>query len=135
VVIPEVTAGRERAGLTLAGFDVVPAVLAALTDDRDGAYAAMRHELITYFGLPFYRTMIERSGFGAEIGAYDRAAGDLDAMAGAISTEFLDELTALGDEPAVHAGIERYRRAGATTPAIGPVAKTDFEATLRVGIS
>ncbi len=31
-------------------------------------------------------------------------------------------------------GVERYRRAGATTPCIGPIAKTDFEATLEVGI-
>src|SRR3984893_712902 len=39
VVIPEVTAGRERAGLPLDGFDVVAAVPAALTGDRGGAYA------------------------------------------------------------------------------------------------
>ena len=35
VVIPAVGAGRERAGLTLEGFDVVAAIPAALTDDRD----------------------------------------------------------------------------------------------------
>ena len=75
VVIPEVTAGRERAGLTLEGFDVVPAVPAALTEDRAGAYAAMRSDLIPYFGLPFYRAMIERSGFGADIEAYDARRG------------------------------------------------------------
>src|SRR5256884_4024364 len=33
VVIPEVTAGRERAGLALEGFDVAPAVPAALVED------------------------------------------------------------------------------------------------------
>ena len=33
VVIPEVTAGRERAGLGIDGFDVVAAVPAAMTDD------------------------------------------------------------------------------------------------------
>src|SRR5260370_23736331 len=33
VVVPEVSAGRERAGLPLDGFDIVPAVPAALTDD------------------------------------------------------------------------------------------------------
>jgi alkanesulfonate monooxygenase SsuD/methylene tetrahydromethanopterin reductase-like flavin-dependent oxidoreductase (luciferase family) len=42
VVIPEVSTGRQRAGLTLEGFDVVAAVPGALTSDRDGAYAAMR---------------------------------------------------------------------------------------------
>jgi hypothetical protein len=34
----------------------------------------------------------------------------------------------------VREGIERYRQAGATTPCVGPISKTDFEGTLRVGI-
>src|SRR5947208_8900278 len=71
VVIPEVTTGRERAGLGLDGFDIVPAVPAATTPDPDLAYAAMRKDLIPYFGLPFYRAMIERTGYAADIAAYD----------------------------------------------------------------
>jgi alkanesulfonate monooxygenase SsuD/methylene tetrahydromethanopterin reductase-like flavin-dependent oxidoreductase (luciferase family) len=134
VVLPEVKAGRERAGLTLEGFDVVAAVPTALTDDREEAYQAMRQDLIPYFGLPFYRAMIERSGFAADIEAYDRAAGDLDAMKSAISENFLDELTAVGDETAVRSGLERYRQAGASSPSVGPIAGTDFAATLRCGI-
>lgn len=134
VVIPEVTLGRERAGLSVEGFDVVPAVPGALTGDREGAYRAMRKDLLTYFGLPFYRAMIERTGFGADIAAYDAAAGDLEAMQSAISDGFLDELTAVGDESEVQAGLERYRAAGAGSPCIGPIAKTDFEATLRAAI-
>ena len=39
VVVPEVTAGRERAGKGLEGFDIVAAVPAAVTDDREGAFA------------------------------------------------------------------------------------------------
>lgn len=134
VVIPEVTAGRERAGLSLDGFDVVAAVPAALTDDQGGAYEAMREDLIPYFGLPFYRAMIERSGFGADIEAYDGAAGDLEAMQRAISEDFLEQLTAVGDEGSVRGGVARYRAAGASSPCIGPIPKTDFEATLRAGI-
>ena len=34
----------------------------------------------------------------------------------------------------MRAGIERYREAGATSPCIGPIPKTDFEATLSVAI-
>jgi alkanesulfonate monooxygenase SsuD/methylene tetrahydromethanopterin reductase-like flavin-dependent oxidoreductase (luciferase family) len=133
VVIPAVSEGRERAGLTLDGFDVVAAVPAALVDERDGAYEAMRADLIPYFGLPFYRAMIERTGFGDDIAGYDAAAGDLDAMKRAISTEFLEELTAVGDREAVQSSVERYRQAGAGSPCIGPIAGTDFEATLRAG--
>jgi alkanesulfonate monooxygenase SsuD/methylene tetrahydromethanopterin reductase-like flavin-dependent oxidoreductase (luciferase family) len=106
-------------------------VPAALTDDRDGVYRSLRGELIPYFGLPFYRAMIERTGFGAEIEAYDAAAGDLAAMQAAISDGFLSNLAAVGDRDAVRAGVERYRAAGAGSPCVGPIARTDVEATLR----
>ena len=135
VVIPEVTAGRERAGKTLEGFDVVPAVPAALVDDPAASYAAMRKDLLPYFGLPFYRAMLERSGFDAEIAAFDAAAGDVEQMQAAISERFLGQLTAVGDAAAVSAGLDRYRAAGASTPCVGPIPKTDFEATLRAGIA
>ncbi|HEY7952030.1 MAG TPA: LLM class flavin-dependent oxidoreductase [Solirubrobacteraceae bacterium] len=135
VVIPEVTKGRERAGKTLEGFDIVPAVPAALVDDPSAAFAAMRRDLLPYFGLPFYRAMLERSGFEEDIAAFDGAGGDVDAMGAAISEGFLEALTAVGDEAAVHAGLDRYRAAGATSPCLGPIPKTDFEATLRIGIA
>jgi alkanesulfonate monooxygenase SsuD/methylene tetrahydromethanopterin reductase-like flavin-dependent oxidoreductase (luciferase family) len=135
VVIPAVREGRERAGRTLEGFDVVAAVPAALTGEPAAAYQAMRADLIPYFGLPFYRAMIERTGFGADIAAYDAAAGNLEGMQAAISERFLAELTAVGDEGQVRGGIERYRSAGACSPCIGPIPGTDFEATLRAGLN
>jgi alkanesulfonate monooxygenase SsuD/methylene tetrahydromethanopterin reductase-like flavin-dependent oxidoreductase (luciferase family) len=52
VVVPQVTKGREKAGKTLEGFDIVAAVPSALTDDEAGAYATMRKDLLPYFGLP-----------------------------------------------------------------------------------
>jgi probable F420-dependent oxidoreductase len=132
VVIPELRAGRERAGKPLEGFDVVPAVPSALAEDPADAHASLRHELIPYFGLPFYRAMIERSGFGEEIAAFDAAAGggDMDGMQAAISERFLGELAAVGDAAAVRAGVERYRAGGATSPCVGPISRTDFTATL-----
>jgi probable F420-dependent oxidoreductase len=133
VVVPEVTTGRARAGLSLDGFDIVAAVPSALTSDPADAYAAMRMDLVPYFGLPFYRAMLERSGFAADIEAFDAAGGDLDRMRAAISDSFLDALTAIGDEDAVRAGIQRYVEAGATSPCVGPIAKSDVEATLRAG--
>jgi len=134
VVVPELTAGRERAGRELDGFDIVAAVPGAMTDDPAGAYDAMRKDLIPYFGLPFYRAMIERTGFAEDIAGYDAAAGDIEAMQAAISDGFLQALTAVGDADGVRAGIERYRAAGAGSPCIGPIPRTDFEATLRAGI-
>ncbi|MGD1059291.1 MAG: hypothetical protein ABR992_17970, partial [Solirubrobacteraceae bacterium] len=97
-------------------------------------YRAMRKDLIPYFGLPFYRAMIERTGFAQDIERYDSAAGDLEAMQNAISDGFLEELTAVGDAQMLTAGIERYRAAGTSSPCIGPIPGTDFEATLRAGL-
>jgi hypothetical protein len=93
----------------------------------------MRRDLLPYFGLPFYRAMLDRSGFGDDIAAFDEAAGtgDADAMQAAISDRFLEALTAVGDEQTVQAGVQRYREAGAVSPCVGPIAKTDFDATLR----
>jgi alkanesulfonate monooxygenase SsuD/methylene tetrahydromethanopterin reductase-like flavin-dependent oxidoreductase (luciferase family) len=131
VVVPEVTNGRERAGRSLDGFEVVAAVPAAQTDEPGAARDAIRSELLTYFGLPFYRAMLERSGFGRDIEAFDAAQGDGAKMRAAISDRFLDVLTAIGDETAVREGVERYQRAGTTMPCVGPIPGTDFEATLR----
>jgi len=138
VVVPEVAEGRRRAGKALDGFDIVPAVPCAVVDDSAGSdapYTAMRKDLIPYFGLPFYRAMLERSGFAADIAAFDDAApsGDAQAMGSAISDGFLDVLTAVGDANAVRAGLRRYTDAGATSPCVGPMPRTDFAATLRAG--
>ena len=114
-MVPEVTAGRERAGKGLEGFDIVAAVPAAVTDDRAGAFETMRGDLITYWSLPFYRAMIERSGFGAEIAAFDAGmkAGDLDKAKEGITDDFLEALTAIGTPEEVRAG----RRRATATPA------------------
>ena len=132
VVVPEVTAGRERAGKSLEGFDIVAAVPAAVVDDPAEAQDVMRGDLLTYFSLPFYRAMIERSGFGEDIAAFDEAAarGDTDGMKAAISTRFIEALCAIGDEDGVRAGVARYQDAGTTSPCVGPIPRTDFERTL-----
>ena len=133
VVVPQVRKGREKAGKSLDGFDIVAAVPSAVVGDPQEAFGAMRRDLLTYFSLPFYRAMLEQSGFGDDIAQFDEAAGrgDAEAMQAAISDEFLGVLTAVGDEDAVRAGVQRYVDAGATSPCVGPIPKTDFETTLR----
>ena len=131
VVVPEMRTGRERAGRDRDNLDIVAAVPSAVTDDLSAVHAPMRADLLPYFSLPFYRAMLERSGFGDEIEAFDAAGGDPEAMQAAISDRFLEALLAAGDEDAVRAGIERYQAAGANSPCVGPVPRTDFAATLR----
>lgn len=132
VVVPEVTTGRERAGKTLDGFDIVAAVPSAVTDDPDAARARLRGELITYFSLPFYRKMLEGSGFGDDIERFDAklAEGDPRAATAEISGEFLELLAAIGSPEEAVASVERYRDAGATSPCVGGISGTDFDATL-----
>jgi len=132
VVVPEIEAGRKRAGKTLDGFDIVAAVPAAVADDKQAVFATMRQDLITYFNLPFYRAMIERSGFAQDIAAFDEGmkSGDMAKATAGISDDFLDLLTAVGSPEDVRAGVERYQQAGTVSPCLGPIARTDFEATL-----
>lgn len=133
VVVPEVTKGRERAGKALEGFDIVAAVPAAVTDDPDTARASLRSDLIPYFSLPFYRAMIERSGYGEEIGAFDEAMkrGDTEAAAAAISNRFLEQLAAVGNATEAEAAVRRYLDAGTVSPCLGGVPRTDFDVTLK----
>jgi F420-dependent oxidoreductase-like protein len=132
VVVPEVAKGRERAGRELEGFDVVAAVPTAVTDDAEAARARLRGDLIPYFSLPFYRAMLERSGFGDDIAGFDEGMKNSDPQAavGAISDRFLQTLTAIGDAEEAEAGIRRYQEAGATSPCIGGVPGTDIDSTL-----
>lgn len=137
VVVPAVREGRERAGKSLEGFEIVPAVPSALVADgatRQEVYDALRGELLTYFALPFYRAMLERSGFAEEIAAFDQAAGEVERMKQAISDRFLDELAGVGGVEEVRGGLERYRAAGATLPCVGPAPKGEVEATLRAAV-
>jgi alkanesulfonate monooxygenase SsuD/methylene tetrahydromethanopterin reductase-like flavin-dependent oxidoreductase (luciferase family) len=123
-VVPAVTAGREKAGKTLEGFEIVAPVPVCLTTDRAAAQAVFRKTVERYANLPYYRKMMDKSGFAAEL-----ASGD-------ISPEMLDEYAGIGDENQVRDAIRRYREAGATLPAAGPFSghqgAAGFEKTLEV---
>jgi len=133
VVVPEVAKGRERAGKSLDGFDIVAAVPSAVADDPGPARASLRGDLIPYFSLPFYRAMIERSGYGDDVAGFDAGMrdGGPEAATAAISDRYLESLAAIGDTARAAASIERYLEAGATSPCIGPIPRTDVDATLQ----
>jgi alkanesulfonate monooxygenase SsuD/methylene tetrahydromethanopterin reductase-like flavin-dependent oxidoreductase (luciferase family) len=132
VVVPAVSDGRERAGRGLDGFDVVAAVPSAVTADPEEARSRLRQELMPYFSLPFYRRMLERSGYQEDVARFDdgMVSGGPEAATTAISDRFLEALGAIGPHEEAAAAVRRYRDAGATSPCIGGVAKTDFDATL-----
>jgi alkanesulfonate monooxygenase SsuD/methylene tetrahydromethanopterin reductase-like flavin-dependent oxidoreductase (luciferase family) len=132
VVVPELTTGRERAGKSLKGFDIVAAVPSAVTSEPDDARGKLRQSLIPYFSLPFYRAMLEGSGYGDDVAGFDEgmATGDPANAVAAISDRFLLALGAIGSAEEAAGSLRRYREAGATSPCVGAVPKTDFDATL-----
>jgi alkanesulfonate monooxygenase SsuD/methylene tetrahydromethanopterin reductase-like flavin-dependent oxidoreductase (luciferase family) len=132
VVVPAVREGRERAGLGLDGFDIVAAVPSAVTSEPEEARGRLREELVPYFSLPFYRAMLERSGYEEDVAGFDRGMqdGGPQAATAAISDRFLGRLAAIGAPDEAAAAVRRYRDAGATSPCVGPVARTDFDSTL-----
>jgi probable F420-dependent oxidoreductase len=131
-VVPAVTEGRERAGKQLEGFDLVAAVPAAVTGEPEEARSRLRQELVPYFSLPFYRAMLERSGYADDVSGFDEgmASGGPEVATAAISDRFLDNLAAIGSPEQAAGSVRRYRDAGATSPCVGGVARTDFDATL-----
>lgn len=131
-VVPAVEAALSEAGRSADDFDVVAAVPVGLTDDPDAARATLRQELLTYASLPFYRAMLEASGFGEELAAFDAgmAAGDVEKAKAGLSDRMLGELAGIGDADEVRAAVRRYQDAGATSPCVGAVSGTDFDAAL-----
>jgi F420-dependent oxidoreductase-like protein len=115
VVVPTVAEGRAKAGLDPDGFDIVAAVPAAVTDDPEAARERLRDEVGPYFNLPYYRAMLERSGLDPDAGPTD---------------EFLGLLGAIGSEDDARASVRRYTDSGATSPCVGGISGSDFDATL-----
>jgi alkanesulfonate monooxygenase SsuD/methylene tetrahydromethanopterin reductase-like flavin-dependent oxidoreductase (luciferase family) len=124
VVIPSVAEGRAKAGKPLEGFDIVAAVPSAVTNEPHAARESLRGELIPYFALPFYRKMIALSGFQQELDDFDTNGPT------GISDRFIDRLAAIGPAEEAIATVRSYREAGATSPAVGGIPKTDFDTTL-----
>ena len=129
--LPAIRRGRERAGKPLAGFEVAAAVPAAITVDRGAALGTFRTELTRYLALPFYRAMLEKGGFRAEIAAYDNAPGPE-----AVPERLLGALGAIGDYRALAAFVAAHRDAGVTLPAVRPIGFPDaphYLSTLEAG--
>jgi alkanesulfonate monooxygenase SsuD/methylene tetrahydromethanopterin reductase-like flavin-dependent oxidoreductase (luciferase family) len=117
VALPALERGRKRAGKTLTGFEIVAAVPLAVAGDVAAARAAFRAELARYLALPFYRAMLEASGLGEGVRAFDREGEAPETLA--------DALGAVGDPAAARAYVAAYRKAGVTLPAIRPITFPD----------
>ncbi len=117
VAVPALERGRRRAGKTLEGFEIVCAVPLAVTGDPDAARAAFRAELVRYAALPFYRAMLETSGFGAALREFDRDS--------VVPASLAQALGGIGDGATAGAFMAEYRAAGVTLPAVRPITFPD----------
>ncbi|HEY0831724.1 MAG TPA: LLM class flavin-dependent oxidoreductase [Candidatus Dormibacteraeota bacterium] len=106
-VIPAISAGREKAGKTLDGFEIVAAVDASLTSNRPAAHDVYRKTVERYASLPYYRKVMDVSGFRDELAS------------GEVSEGMIDTLAAIGDEKQIREVLGRYRDSGVTLPGIG----------------
>jgi hypothetical protein len=120
VAAPALRRGRERAGKSMAGFEVVAAVPAALTVERAAGLQLFKGELTRYLSLPFYRAMLEQSGFGADIARFDRAPSPA-----AVSDRLAGALGAIGDFRLIAEFVAAHRAAGVSLPALRPIAFPD----------
>jgi F420-dependent oxidoreductase-like protein len=95
-VMPHLKTGRERAGKSMEGFEIVAAVDACVTSDRAASLETYQKTLDRYAALPFYRKAMEAGEFNPDL------------------------LAAIGDARQVRDAIARYREAGVTLPGVGP---------------
>jgi F420-dependent oxidoreductase-like protein len=95
-VMPHLRTGRQIAGKSMDGFEIVAAVDACVTSDRGAALETYQKTLDRYAALPFYRRAMEAGEFNPDV------------------------LAAIGDAKQVESAIARYREVGVTLPGVGP---------------
>ncbi|WP_059008554.1 LLM class F420-dependent oxidoreductase [Streptomyces specialis] len=136
-------AGREKAGQTLDGFDVVPTVPMALGDDIEALADHFRPYTALYVGgmgsreQNFYNRLARRMGYEKEAAEIqDRyLAGDKQGAAAAVPHRLIDSTTLIGPVERVADRMVAYAEAGVTTLSLAPAGFTLDErlASLRAG--
>ena len=140
-IMAPLRAGREKAGLTMDGFDVVPTVPVVLGDDPVACADPVRFYSALYVGgmgskdRNFYNQLACRMGYedaAAEI-QEKYLARDYDGAMAAVPFEFMDRTSLLGPADRVRDRLQAYADAGVTTLTIATYAGSLDEriATLR----
>ncbi|EPH45656.1 LLM class F420-dependent oxidoreductase [Streptomyces aurantiacus] len=140
-------AGREKAGKTMEGFDVVPTLPLALGKDGAGDIDALADMFRPYTALyvggmgsrkqNFYNQLARRMGYEKEAAEIQDKylSGDKDGAAAAVPRSLIDSTTLLGSVDRIADRMRAYAEAGVTTLTLAPAGFTLEErlASLRAG--
>jgi len=134
-VIPRVKDGRQRAGKSLEGFEVICPVPAAVMDhaEADTGWQSFRTELARYLSLPFYQKEFRNGGYGEDVDTFLRDREHREPQA-AVPQRLALALGAVGPANEVRALVQRYVQNGVTLPLLRPVHPPAIERTLRAAI-
>jgi probable F420-dependent oxidoreductase len=114
VLVANYEKGLRRSGRDRGGFDFLPTVCCAISDDEEAAYEAARRTVCFYATVRTYAPLWEMHGFGdaaAAVGDSFRA-GDFAAMPGHVPDEMVDAYCAAGPLDKVRARVEAVAERG-----------------------
>jgi F420-dependent oxidoreductase-like protein len=139
--LASIKAGREKAGKTLEGFDVVPTVPIVVDEDVERAAELVRWYAALYIGgmgsreQNFYNQLACRMGFEKEAAKVQELylAREHRNAAAAVPLEFVDATCLLGSPERIGRRIAEFEAAGVTTLSLSPFAATLDERLAALG--
>ncbi len=125
-------AGREKAGLSMDGFDVVPTVPVIIGDDIEACAEPVRAYCALYIGgmgsreKNFYNALAVRMGFGEAAAQIQDLylARDYAGAAAAVPLEFIQRTSLIGPPDTIIERLKSYAAAGVTTLTIATYSGT-----------
>ena len=125
-LLAQVRAGREKAGLGMDGFDIVPTVPVIIGDDIEACAEPVRAYCALYIGgmgsreKNFYNALAVRMGFGDAAAQIQDLylAKDYAGAAAAVPLEFIQRTALIGPPDAIVERLKAYAAAGVTTLSI-----------------
>ncbi len=114
VLVANLELGLARSGRERAGFDFLPSVCCAISDDEAAAYEAARRTVCFYATVRTYAPLWEMHGFGDAAVAVGEAfrRGDFTAMPGCVPDEMVDTYCAAGPLDKVRERVEAVAERG-----------------------
>ena len=125
-LLGHIRAGREKAGLGMEGFDIVPTVPVIIGDDIEACAEPVRAYCALYIGgmgsreKNFYNALAVRMGFGDAAAQIQDLylAKDSAGAAAAVPLEFIQRTSLIGPPDVIAERLKDYAAAGVTTLSI-----------------